>query len=761
MVLYYNNDRGNVNNRLYPFAVNVESIEDLQEIVAHDHVCAKYQENHRKKDNFICADCSMFDVDNEGEDPSKWIGPEAVRKAFSDVPFYISYSRNHMKEKDGKKARPKFHVYFPDAAFTNVDEYEKHKRNVWSYFPAFDKCALDVARFFIGVDKPNIEYYDGTTKLFDFMQTISHESVAQNNATDIIPQGQRNNTLHKFALRVLTRLGDQTDEAYRLYTKESSKCFPLLDYKEVKSIWNSALKYYSTTIKTSSSYIPPEQFSHGHSVMPQEFTDLGQADTFARTFYKKIRYSTATNYLFFNGVVWLESELKVRSLAQNLVADQLNEACSMLKTAQDDENKAVVNGDKVKETSAKGKIKQAERYRKHALTYQHTLRLSATMKEAQPMLEVSIERLDSDAFLLNTPDGTVDLRTKEIRPHNPEDFCTKITNKGPTEGAKLFDDFLDVITCGDKYLAEYLQYVAGMIAVGKVFCENLIIAYGCGRNGKSTFFNLLSRVLGSYAGCLSSEILTTNCRKNKSPEYAELRGKRLVIAAELEDGTHLDTSIVKKLCSTDPICAEKKYKDPFSYIPTHTVVLYTNHLPNVYALDSGTWRRLVVIPFNAVISSTEDIKNFADELYENAGGAVMSWIVDGAYKFISAGYKFEPPEVVRQAINAYREENDWLSNYISECCEVDKSFIQPSGSLYQDYRKYSQTIGEFPRSNASFNKALAEKGFQMKRNGTGSFICGLRLQLKTPFSDFPKISASQVMGNGGEIQESDDIEVDF
>ena len=128
---------------------------------------------------------------------------------------------------------------------------------------------------------------------------------------------------------------------------------------------------------------------------------------------------------------------------------------------------------------------------------------------------------------------------------------------------------MERVTVGDKSLERYLQEVAGMCAVGRVLRENLIIAYGEGGNGKSTLFNLLARVLGDYSGALSAETLTANCRKNKSPEYAELRGKRLIIAAELEEGMRLDTAIVKKLCSTDPILAEKKYKDPFSFTPCH------------------------------------------------------------------------------------------------------------------------------------------------------------------------------------------------
>lgn len=762
MMIYHNDSRDNARNVVYPFSINVKSKEDLQKAASFDHVCAKYQGNRRGKDNFICSDCTMFDVDNtHSDDPSKWILPADVQKAFQNVPFFIVYSRNHMKPKGGKTARPKFHVYFPDVNFTDKSQYEQHKRNVFNYFPSFDSAALDIARFFIGVEQPNIEFYNGDLKLFDFMKTVSACNDSQpENLETIIPEGQRHNTLIAYASRVLTRFGDQSGKAQQLYTQKCAKCSPLLDYKEVSDIWNSAVKYYNNTIKTSADYIPSEQFND--SMKPQEFTDVGQADMFARTFYKKVRYSPATSYLFFDGTVWKENELEVRSLAQNLAVNQLNEAYTQLQKAQKCEHDAVTNGNKDSEEAAKTAINQAKQYRRHALAYQHTLRIGATLKEAQPMLAIDLEKLDADGFLLNTPTGTVDLRTKELKPHNPVNFCTKIASKSPSgEGKELFDNFLNVITCGDTSLAEYLQYVAGMIAVGKVFCENLIIAFGCGCNGKSTFFNLISRVLGDYSGSLSSEVLTANCRKNKSPEYAELRGKRLAIAAELEDGMQLDTSVVKKLCSTDPICAEKKYKDPFSFIPTHTVVLYTNHLPNVSARDSGTWRRLIIVPFNAVICSNQDIKNYAEYLFENAGGSVMSWIIEGAYKFIDAKYDIKQPEAVQEAIKTYREENDWLSNYITERCEVAKAFTQPSGELYQDYREYSKNIGEPPKSNASFNKALAEKGFKKQKNGRGSFIYGLRLRGEVPACEFPIISASQVMDSDGENQESDDSEIEF
>ena len=123
--------------------------------------------------------------------------------------------------------------------------------------------------------------------------------------------------------------------------------------------------------------------------------------------------------------------------------------------------------------------------------------------------------------------------------------------------------------------------------------EALIISYGEGSNGKSTFWNSIAKVLGNYSGTISADALTVGCRRNVKPEIAELKGKRLVIAAELEEGMRLNTSVIKQLCSTDLVSGEKKYKDPFKFTPTHTLVLYTNHPVSYTHLDvykrQGPW----------------------------------------------------------------------------------------------------------------------------------------------------------------------------
>lgn len=764
MYLYYNNIREKKNNVKYPFKQEIHTLEDLKGVVCYDHVGAKYRNDHRINENFIQTNCVMFDLDNsETENPNEWKKPDDIQMFFPDVPFYVSYSRNHMKQKGDKAPRPKFHVYFPDVTINNSNDYKQLKEKVCAYFPAFDANAKDSARFFYGVENPKVEYYDGKILLSEFMKnsndctTTSSQPFSDKTQNHIIPQGERNTTMFNYALRVLRQVNDM-EKAEQGYKKEAEKCSPPLEEKELNGIWKSALKYYHKNIR-----IPQGDISQSGTLKPHDFTDVGQAEILIREYGDRLRYSPATRYLYYTGKVWEESDIKAQGLAQELTDKQLREALSLLQDAYKKENEAAINEDEEEKKEAKTLIRQALKYRDFVLRCRNSLRISAALKEAQPKIEIDIKQLDADAFKLNTPSGYVDLKTKELLPHKPTDYCTKITAVEPNDkGDYLFRTFLEEITCGDSELEEYLQFIAGMCAVGKVFCENLIIAYGNGKNGKSTFFNLLARVMGDYAGSLSTETLITHSRKNKSPEYAELRGKRIVVASELEEETRLDTATVKKLCSTDPIYAEKKYKDPFQFAPSHTIILHTNHLPNVRTMDNGTWRRLIVVPFMATIDDNADIKNYCEYLFDHAGGAVLSWIIEGARKFIAQQYKMELPKIVKDTIETYRQENNLIGNFILDECDIDKTFVQPAGELYSRFREYCRIIGEHQLpSSANFRNQVIEAGYAWDRNNKGAYYYGLRLKFHESKLSNNFNQTFSVVECDGNLHDFRECEVDF
>lgn len=171
---------------------------------------------------------------------------------------------------------------------------------------------------------------------------------------------------------------------------------------------------------------------------------------------------------------------------------------------------------------------------------------------------------------------------------------------------------------------------------------------------------------------------------------------------------------LNKLSNT--LVAQESGEAPFSFTPSHTLVLYTNHLPKIDEDDNGTWRRLTLIPFNAKISASDDKKNYADYLFKHSGGAILSWIIEGAERIISKDYKTEEPQIVKKAKSQYQEDNDWLANFMNDCCSIDSNYMVLSTKIYEKYCQYCSQINETPRRQKEFNAALKNKGFTIKKH---------------------------------------------
>ena len=743
MTIYDAATVGSRSNCVYPNPVTVTDADTMRQAAAFDHVCAAYKQNYRSVDNFLKADCLPMDCDNDhSDDPDDWLTPFDVAMDFPGVGMIFVYSRSHMKQKGKRGPRPRFHVYFICTETTDAALYSSWKDKLIADYPYFDDGAKDSARFLFGVKDAVVEVYDGEITIDEFLADSFAEWDA---AQGQIPEGSRNKTMSHYAGRIIKRLGN-TEEAHKQFLKEAEKCSPPLDDAELAGIWASAVKF-GAKVAAQEGYIPPEQYNQDFLLMPEDFSDVGQAIVLSREYMDRLRFSPATDYIVFNGSFWEESQPNAQGIAQELTARQLEEAETEIQRCMKEmsENgawamlaamgakKAMAAFSEVQRRSFE-KYERAEAYRKYAIKRRDTKYISAALKEAHPMIQIEQRVLDADEFLLNLPSGTCDLRTGAVREHNAQDYITKQTAVDPSgDGMDVWEDALRTFFQGDADLIRYVQEIVGLAAIGKVYIEALVIAYGEGRNGKSTFWNTIARVLGTYSGNMSADTLTVGCKRNVKPELAEAKGKRMIIAAELEEGMRLNTSNVKQLCSTDEIYAEKKYKAPFSYVPTHTLVLYTNHLPRVGAIDQGTWRRLIVIPFNAKIEGKADIKNYADFLFKTAGSAVLQWIIEGAKRVISNDYKIVQPKVVQDAIQKYKENNDWLSHFLDDCCEVGDDFEAKSGEFYNAYRSYCLQMGEYTRSTTDFYSALESTGVVRKRTRTGVIIYGLKL--KSEFED--------------------------
>ena len=742
---------GAPSNCSYPHKFEVTDAATLTEAVKKDYVCAEYLNCYRNGDNFIGSDCLPVDCDNDhSETPADWVTVEDVKKAFPGITFAVHYSRSHMREKNGKAARPKFHVLFPIDGMTDASAYSEMKKLVNTIFPYFDSKALDAARFFFGTATPEVEIIEGDMTLSEFLSAEDFDADMANNGQRVttIAEGSRNATMSRFAGRVIKKYGDN-ETAFNCFLEEAEKCTPPLDQQELMTIWHSAQKFYAK-VQMQDGYIAPEVYNDDTTYKPEDFSDVGQAEVLAKHFSGELRYSPATHYIRYCGHYWQETEPGAQAVAHELTRRQLNEANRDFQTAfatltENGGQDILANTTKAKaetlmneaQMEAYRALLAAKAYQGFVIQRRASKNITATLKESRPMIEITPQELDSNPFLLCTPNATYDLRLgmAGAREHSPEDFITKITTVSPGDkGKQIWLDCLDTIFCGDQVLIEYVQNICGLAAIGKVEVEALIIAYGCGRNGKSTFWNSISRVLGLYSGNVSADTLTFGCRRNVKPEMAEVKGKRLLIAAEMQEGARLNDSTVKQLCSTDDIFAEKKYKDPFSFSPSHSLVLYTNHLPRVSASDDGIWRRLIVIPFNAKIEGKSDIKNYGDYLYQNAGESILAWIIEGAKRVIDLGYKFPVPAVVQKAIDDYRAQNDWFGNFLDEKCDVGDSFKESSSTLYQAYRNHCIDCNEYVRNTADFYLALENAGFKRIVQNRKRYFKGL--QLKTDDGDF-------------------------
>lgn len=256
---------GNQKNCRYPDARKVFTVEELRSAVAKDHTFIGFKNNYRMESNFLYTLSLVVDCDNEHTDEAdKWIRMDDIEMAFPDVKFVIYTSRNHMKEKGNKSARPRFHVIFFINEVTKAEDYKALLKRIQDYYPYFDTKALDAARFFYGNPEAEVMVQDGKYNLTQFFN--EEDSFA--NMGEEIQEGNRNATMFKWAVRSMKRYGN-TEESKKCFYTQAEKCNPPLENEELETIWRSAGKYYKK-IASQPDYVPPQEYN---KVGPTEWVE--------------------------------------------------------------------------------------------------------------------------------------------------------------------------------------------------------------------------------------------------------------------------------------------------------------------------------------------------------------------------------------------------------------------------------------------------------------------------------------------------------
>lgn len=540
-----------------------------------------------------------------------------------------------------------------------------------------------------------------------------------------ISEGQRNAEMFKLACSLRARGLTETEMLAAMLQINEGRCDPPLSEDELKTICHSAGRYERGTATRSIT---------SEGVKPDDFSDAGNAEVFTRLYRDDLIFTDALGWLYWDGTRWQRDDHRATTMALELssamLEDALKENRAALVAHAEAQARFAESGDPADSEAVKkadADKKAAKAYLTHAQHLRGASRIKGMLELTKPAMVIRADQLDADPFALNTPAGIVNLKTGEIRPHDRTALCSQITAVGPSDdGAALWRDFLEKISCGDRDIQSFLQQVAGMSLIGAVYHEGIVLAYGGGRNGKSTFFNALAAVIGDYAGSVEVNTLTTE-RGNRGASLATLRGKRLVVTGELEEHQRLSVATLKRIASTDSLVIEEKYKSPETVKQTHTLTLFTNHLPRVGSTDNGTWRRLIVVPFNATIPPGEGVQNFAQVLTEQAGGAILSWMVEGAVNFVRNGCKLDVPDAVAEATQEYREREDWLNNFINDLCVKGPGFHVAAHELYLAYRGWAEEAGEFVRRENDFSTAMSVAGYQKLRSKNGKTYLGLRI----------------------------------
>lgn len=436
-----------------------------------------------------------------------------------------------------------------------------------------------------------------------------------------------------------------------------------------------------------------------------DMTDTGNAHRLVDKFGKIIRYSYNRKkwYVWSDNKVWRVDESgEVKKLA-DIICDDIKKEAFL---EQDEDAQLSLLKWANKTASSKGK--------------------EAMIKEAQHIYGIPASPDDFDAYMdyLNCQNGIVNLRNGELIPHEGQFMMSKICMSDyDTKGAppKLWLKFLDDVTNGNKELQDYIQKCIGYSLSGSTQEQCAYFLYGMGNNGKSTFLDTISDLLGGYAANTQPEtIMMQKYNNNASSDIARLKSARFVTCEEPTEGVRLNEGLLKQLTGGSKITCRFLYGDEFEYTPEFKIWVATNHKPVIRGTDVGIWRRIKLIPFEVNIPKDKVDKNMKYKLREEFP-QILRWAVEGYIKWQKEG--MTEPQCVLDATKEYKQEMDLLATFIEQCLEIDydtKNRIM-ANELFAMYSHWAKSNNEYEMSSKKFFREIGKKLPEKGRNSTGVF----------------------------------------
>ncbi|MFC2060777.1 phage/plasmid primase, P4 family, partial [Chloroflexota bacterium] len=511
-----------------------------------------------------------------------------------------------------------------------------------------------------------------------------------------IPETTRNAKLTSIAGAMRRQGADQLAIEAALLEINATQCQPPLADSEVLAIANSVARY--------------EPEANDSTLLT--LTDAGNSWRFVNQHGAKLRFNYERGlWLLFTGKRWEWDEGgKVTKLAKQTARSIYHEAA-----VEPDDNKR-------------------DALAKHAKASESNQRIKGMVELARAELSVTIEVLNADQYLLNCRNGTVDLRTGELRSHDPADLLTYLIplDYDTKANSTTWLDFLSNVFNGNDTLIHYIQKCLGYSITGSQDEQALWFNYGTGSNGKTTLMGVILDILGDYATELDplAFVADKNARTGPNEAIASLYNKRFVAATEVKTGMTLDVAILKRMTGGEKLRCERKFEHGFEFKPTHKLWLSGNHEPRITDTTNSIWNRLKYVPFTVTFGEAERIKGLRNTLARDHGEAILTWVVAGCLAWQAEGLG-EPVEVI-EAIQNYRDSQDYLHGFIIECCIFKKSATIEQRELYDEYKQWCETNDEKAIGKHTFRSRLIEKGaIAGVGNKNIKIWSGLRLRIES------------------------------
>jgi putative DNA primase/helicase len=291
--------------------------------------------------------------------------------------------------------------------------------------------------------------------------------------------------------------------------------------------------------------------------------------------------------------------------------------------------------------------------------------------------------------------------------------------------------FLDQVQ-PDPEMRLFLQRLAGSAALGIPGKETVAIHYGGGANGKSTWVESIRDVLGrDYCAEVAPEALVKAKGRGMEMErhLYPLPGKRLATTLEPDEGQSLNESAIKRVTSSEPVVGRGVFRNGFEFTPVCTVMMATNHRPDVGGTDDGIWRRVALIPWSQCIPEDQKDIRFREKMVAAESAGILAWVVRGARDFLANG--LPRPSEVSDATADYRVESDVVGAFLDESCQTstNDSLFCPAGELYEAFCAYLRKQGEPKMTNRAFADRMKRRGVPKRKTNTGARWLGLDLTL--------------------------------